>query len=769
MKSGEESSAQNVQPPAVNRRLARSWVAFAAWCLTWDMGATEVGAPAVAGLRPWTEYRVILWVGDSAARDPGRFGLFLRRLPEMGVDTAMVFGGEGDPQPFVAGGIPYYVENIVNQGLCLKWNSTVRDWDKFVTRWVAEGRPESALVREYCLDDPQWIEWAQERMRQAARAHAAHRPLVYDIRDELSTTVSANPFDYDLGPRALAGFRDWLRTQYADLAALNQEWETAFPDWAAVRPFTTDQIKNRMASGEAQPRGRPDWGAVQRIAFDPIEARRQPKRWNFAPWADFRTYMDVALARTLDTLRRAARAIDPQTPVGIEGTQMPHAFGGYDLWRLAGAADWIEPYDIANAREILGSFMPGRPILSTVFESETRVARRRLWHLLLEGDRGCIVWWSEDCIDWKSADYALTAKARALAPVFAELKSPLARLFLRADPVRDPVYIHYSQPSIQVDWLIESTVDGATWHRRFSSFEADHNRLARVRNAWLKAVQDLGFSPQFLSSEQVERWRPEPLEPAVLILPRSLALSDREVEAIRGRAAGPVATSSSRRGARVVSDGPAGCFDAHGRLRLTNAFEGPLGLAASTTVSASGLPGEPPARLDFDTAGFGRDRLRPEPSGTFTEWLASQLPPSPIEVRIARRPAGNRSAAVEGAPGPAGPRHEARARVHRYRLGGALLLACERNIDYHMSEDLKQGGGNDALERPVELDLRLGPELSGGHIYDLRSGRKLAEGRQWLFTLDPWAPSLFAVLPQPVPDGDVVRALEKAGAAVSSP
>jgi hypothetical protein len=27
----------------------------------------------------------------------------------------------------------------------------------------------------------------------------------------------------------------------------------------------------------------------------------------------------------------AIRAVDPRTPVGIEGTQMPHAFGGYDL------------------------------------------------------------------------------------------------------------------------------------------------------------------------------------------------------------------------------------------------------------------------------------------------------------------------------------------------------------------------------------------------------------------------------------------------------
>ena len=116
-------------------------------------------------------------------------------------------------------------------------------------------------------------------------------------------------------------------------------------------------------------------------------ANQSPTAWNFAPWADFRTYEDISLTRALGNLRDAAHTVDPLTPVGIEGTQMPNAFGGYDLWRLANALDWVEAYDIGNAREIFGSFMPSKPILTTVFESDTLHAERRLWHLLLEGDR----------------------------------------------------------------------------------------------------------------------------------------------------------------------------------------------------------------------------------------------------------------------------------------------------------------------------------------------------------------------------------------------
>ena len=308
----------------------------------------------VAGndLRPWDEYRVIMWIGDSAGQHRDKFPLFLERLREMGVNTAMVYGG-ADPKPFVDAKFPYYVENIVNRGLCLRWNSKVRDWDKFVEGW-RKTRTKDAFVRDYCLDDPKWLDYAKNEIGSAARRNRPHQPLAFCIRDELSITISANPFDYDYSPAALTGFRAWLKTQYKDVDALNRAWETRFGSWEEVKPFSTDEIKNRMASGEALPRGQPDWQAVQKLRFDPVLAvsrNEKPTRWNFSPWCDFRTYMDISLARTLGQLRQAAREVDPHTPVGIEGTQMPHAFGGYDLYRLSQVLDWVEPYDVCNSRD----------------------------------------------------------------------------------------------------------------------------------------------------------------------------------------------------------------------------------------------------------------------------------------------------------------------------------------------------------------------------------------------------------------------------------
>ncbi len=161
-----------------------------------------LAAQETGGLRPWRDYAVIMWIGDSAYQKPDKIPLFFQRLREMGINTGMVYH-DGDLAPLLENHFPYYVENMVNRGLCLKFNSKVTDWDKFVSAWAKDGQPDSALVRDYCLDDPQWRGWARGEMQNLVRKNRDHSPLAYDIRDELSTTISANPFDYDFNPIAL--------------------------------------------------------------------------------------------------------------------------------------------------------------------------------------------------------------------------------------------------------------------------------------------------------------------------------------------------------------------------------------------------------------------------------------------------------------------------------------------------------------------------------------------------------------------------------------
>ncbi len=672
-------------------------------------------------------YRTILWIGDEAYAKPEKVPLFFQRLREMGINTGMVHG-DAPFEPVWTNGFPYYVENIVNKGLCLKFNSTVKDWGAFVNGWI-KSRSTSAFVRDYSLDDPVWKSWANGQVKRLVEKNRGNHPVAYDLRDELSVTISANPFDYDFGPITLAAFRDWLKTQYPTLDALNAGWETTFATWAEVRPFTTDQIKNRMASGDARPRGGPDWQALAALRFDPSTARSEPTRWNFSPWADFRTYLDISLARTLDELRGTAHAADPRTPVGIEGTQMPSAFGGYDLWRLSQSLDWIEPYDIGNAREILGSFMGRKLLMTTVFEGETGPARRRLWHLLLEGDRGCIVWWSNDCVDMASPDYRLTKKGEALAPVLKELASPLASLFMEAQRVRDPIAIHYSQPSIQVDWLLGSMGDGSSWPRRFSSYEAANNRLVKVRNSWLKAFQDLGCSPRFVSSQQIEEGVLDREKFLGVVLPGSLALSDRESAAL-------VRYLQANESRLIFADGTPGVFDERGRTRKASPIFKSLSKKSEAESSVTTKTGS--MRRAGDIAGYEKDRAEEGDPLAWARWINGLTTNWVREVRVPL---------------------EARVRVHRFRSGSTRLLAFERNVQYRMSEDLKEQKRGGAFDQAVKFEAKL---AAPAHVYDLRTSRYLGLTDTLSLSVDPWEPTLLALTETPLAPGDVVAQVRKA-------
>ncbi len=556
------------------------------------------GVQAEAGLRSWGDrYRVILWCGERAEKNRDSAAL-VKACRELGV-TTMMTGAEGDPAPWLDAGFDYYVENIVNRGLCLKWNSQVTNWDKFVTEWSKQ-RGQQEFVREYCLVDPLWRESARRQMRQSGARHAAYAPVLYDIRDELSVTISANPFDYDFSPASLAAFRVWLQKRYPSLEALNRAWQTTYPAWEAVRPFSTDEIKGRLA-GRVDAQGKqPDWHAVRSLRYAPEAVRGAPARWHLAPWCDFRTFMDDCLAETLGDLRAASHAADPATPVGIEGTQMPSAWGGYDLWKLSRVLDWVEPYDIMAARAVFGSFMRGKPILATYGQRDPTDVSRHLWHRLLEGDCGAILWWSEDLLEGEGDSLRLSAKGRDYAPLLHEMQTPLARLFLRAERIIDPVAIHYSQASIQLAWLFESFEDGNTWHRRFSSYEAAHNRHAALRTELWRLLREAGWLPQFVAYEEIEEGVLESRGFNACFLPDSYALSECEVAAMQRFA--------SRAGNRLLYTGEPGVFDANGTPRTAGVF---APSAADLMQLVAQLP--PPAvRIETPGTGVCLTRYRAE-------------------------------------------------------------------------------------------------------------------------------------------------------------
>jgi len=698
---------------------------------------------------PAADYQVIMWVLGGHTDNPG---LFFQRLRDANVTAVQVHPWES-AQPATSRGLRFYVENIHRIAFLHDRKPIYQaDWEAYTTT-----RDKKHLIRKPCLHDPAYLADAKRDIQSDVRQFASLNPLLYNLGDECSITSYASPMDYCFSHLTLAAFREWLRDQYGSLDRLNAQWDTSFPRWEDVVAMTTYEIKEReKAEGE-----------------------------NYSPWADHRTFMDITFADSWRQFREWVREIDPNTPVGLEGTQMPAAFGGYDIWRLSQVIDWVEPYDIGSSHDMFRSFMPpGTPIYATLFEHDPNHAARRLWHLLLNGDRGVIIWCSKDWFDYDSPDLTPKPFVAAMAQLFAELRGPAARAIMHAKRDPAPVAIHYSHPSVQVAWMLDSREDKDTWPRRFSSWEATHSRLALARNSWTKLIQDLGLSCDFVSTQQILDGALRERGYQVLILPQSFAIGKEEANSIK---------AFVRDGGTAIADSLPGVFDEHCKRRTAGALDGLFGVRriAHPTIQQpeqtagpgfwlSGRhfalgPAEPNLRL---IAG------RPAAHSAFAplDSPATDLPDS-TPVLIRRRigkgathylnlslidyakwrledkgaplrhlvggillsagvePAVKVTRAADGGP-PVG------CEVITYRGDdGSRYLAIMRNPEYRV-DDLGEIGytDNSRFEHPQELVITFEAPT---RACDLLSNRDLGEVEELTLTLDPWEPLILELRPPP--------------------
>jgi hypothetical protein len=638
----------------------------------------------------WDSYQVIMW-STGAPRD---FSLWIDRMREIGVTAEECTGCNSARY----GSFGFYVENMVPELGFLNNRQPIyqADFDDYIRT-----RDKQYLIRKPSLSDPAFWESARASVQLQVRRYMGQQPLLYQLRDELSIGSFASPMDYCFSPHTLRAFRVWLQTLYGSLDALNQEWDTAFASWDDIAPLTTYEIKDRERAALAA--GRPE---------------------NYAPWADHRAFMDITFAQALDRLRGYIREIDPTTPVGIEGTQMPSAWGGYDLWRMSQTVDWVEPYDIAGARAIWRSFLPpGATVLTTVFGNDFPHIRQRLWHLLLQGNRGNLIWDDDTgrAIQKDQDGMAITERGRGLAEVMNEIKSAAPDIF-KLKRVDDRIAIHYSQASIRAHWMFDSREDRDTWPRRFSSYEAIFSRIARVRDSFLRVVEDLGLDYNFVSYEQIEN--DELLRAAyrVLLLPQSVAMSARECERIR---------AFVEAGGVVIADNMTATMDEHlrrlprgqldelfgvqrsavgwrakgaaGALGDLLAFEPEIKVTSGTArqKSSAGAPavivnnvGDGHAvYLNIDMHDYGKLRLRPPDGAAYRSLFQEMLADAGVRAQVTVVNAD------DGQPVPC-------VQVRRYEDG---TFAIMRNPEFNAAS-LKQAGypDNSAIELPVRVQLQAG-------------------------------------------------------------
>ncbi|MFB3825951.1 MAG: beta-galactosidase trimerization domain-containing protein [Bryobacteraceae bacterium] len=683
----------------------------------------------------WDEYQTIVW-STGAPRD---FKQWVERLRQIHFTAEQCTIGN-DPSPYVSAGFGFYVENLVAELGFLNTRKPIYDAD--YQGYVAT-RDKKYLLRKPSLHDEEAWMAVEARLRSRTPMYAGKRALAYNLRDELSIGSFVSPMDYCYSPQTLAAFREWLKGVYGSLEALNAQWETGFESWDEVTPLTTYETKDRERAALAA--GAPE---------------------NYSSWNDHRAFMDLSFNSLLDRLRRVVHERDASAPVGVEGTQMPSAWGGFDLWRMSRVVDWIEPYDIASSRKVLRSFLPeGTPVLSTLFGDDFPRLRRNLWRLLLQGDRGVIVWddAASRIIEKDQEELPLTARGKGLAPILAEIRDAAKIVFpLRRRPPR--IAIHYSQASIRAHWMFDSREDRDTWPRRLASYEASFSRFARVRDSFQRVIEDLGLEYNFVSYEQLERQELARGAYTVLILPQSVAMSEAECREVE---------EFVLAGGLVIADNMVATMDEHCRRRPKGRLDSLFGIERKTLgwrAKAAGpmlppvderfqalqafdpdlsvtdgtpraTPGGTPVivekrsgegravYLNIGMHEYGKWRLKPPSGANLTALFKTLLQEHGMEpeVRVLDPESGSPVAAVE---------------VLRYDGPDGEYVALMRNPEPNATGSLKQAGypDNAALESDVAVKVVFPREAD---LTEMISGESREAAREWIGTLEPWRPLLF--------------------------
>ncbi len=669
---------------------------------------------------PWLQYQAILWSSPPSDEYVGRYF-------ELGLNAGMAYRGNS-PERFYKAGLNAYLENVFRSPYFYlkKGRGDIPNWKKVRAAYAKDRSDKSLLVRKPCLNDPEMRKLEERFIRETSVApflKFAKKPIAIDLRDEPSVTQSANPFDYCFSGHCLKRFRERLKETYGTLDELNSAWETSFASWDAVQPLTTDEIRAREY---------PKWDSMGRV--------------NFSPWADHREFMDETFAECTRHFVEYVKQLYPEAYVGLEGLQMPHAFGGYDYWKLSRVMNWMEPYDIRCNREIVRSFAPDIPLVATGFETSSRKLLTKLWYLALMGDRGIIIWpfdnkMKDRVIDRDAGGWPLTETGKELSRAFRSIRDGASDVIPLCERAYSPIGIYYSQASIRADWMLETRHDKGTWIRRFSSYEAKHNQMARAREATGKLIEDCGYQYIYVSYEQVAKGELEDLGIKLLLAPRLHAVSEAEVKGLRKFVEG---------GGHLYTDLLPGIMDEHCRMRDVRLCS-LLGLGYPQRLKWEFKPREveialPGASLKANTFSWPLSdsaHEAEESGGNFEEWKTGKGKCVTCSRDLffayeSARTTGEgkklrswflslaRDAGIEAPLRVVDATGERPVGVETFLFRGPAMdvLALGCNARYLISEELVDLADKSGLEPPVRLKVELPYE---GFVYD--AGRKGLLGR----------------------------------------
>ncbi len=640
----------------------------------------------------WKDYVIMMWQPYPAN--------FLPDLKKLGIDGGQYSGRSlAAPDFLIDNNMRWYSESFA-PGYYSAYHRWRVDrpvgWSFIRAKKLYQEDPNNlaAFKRHPSFEDPYWTRLVHDRGVATAKRNAPYRPYFYSLSDESGIAELEAQWDFDFSDMSLVPMRRWLKTQYGSLGALNREWETNFTDWNLVMPLTTNQAMQKPGD-------------------------------NFSQWADFKTWMDISYANALKMGADAIREGDPRAYVAVGGGQMP-GWGGYDYARIARSLTAIEPYDIGRSVDVVHSLNPEMVLLSTGFASGPW-EKHRVWYELLHGERGLIIW-SENQ-NYLEKNGQPSAIGKGAGEYYNEIRNGEGALIINSHPVNNRIAIHYSQPSMRTQWMLERRPDGAAWMTRAPSYERSNNNFMRVRESWCNLIQDEGLQYNFVSYDQIPQGELLKRGYHVLILPESSSLSQAEANAIREFiAAGGIA----------IADGVPGTYDEHSRKLPQSSLADLFGEPAAQQVNVRTFGAGKAILVHADIAGYLQSRLE-EKEGTLHAMMENLLRSNGVHPPFS----------VEDATGHTVVGID----THVFANGGIRIVTLQSNPQQRVNElgppDFRS---NKRFEKSITVHLHLPNAM---YVYDTRARKALGKQRELTLTVDPYDPTILVTSDTPLPEMQV--------------
>ena len=339
--------------------------------------------------------------------------------------------------------------------------------------------PKEQKIRKPCLNDPAiaprqkaFVKFALDLQKNFGSER------YFNMGDEMSITWYTTPVDVCFSKYCLPKFREFLKTIYPSLEALNKHWETEFKTWDSVMPMTYEEVLTRE---------------------------------NAAPWSTHREFMDKLFADNVNMQADVIREVFPNGyygPTGLEGK--PYVYGGGTNFEHMRKLTMLSAY--GDARIPLSFNRNQRVIMSYRGYKRTELSQFiNYWEGLFTGERGANHWYT-----WSffQPDHTPAEKRNFYTKLIWELRSGLAALLVNSEKVTDEAAILYSHPSTRSNFLKEDKMDVYENLHSFARYFED------------RAMGYRFILPEDLTNGTLNKFK-------VLVLPEATAISKKQAQMIR--------------------------------------------------------------------------------------------------------------------------------------------------------------------------------------------------------------------------------------------